>query len=548
MNKILELLTSVLAYFGIPTPRVRHYDIALDLLGQTRNNVAAILEQSSTGTAPSGATNLPEVDELLLYRQIEALRQYVQEKGLLRPDPNGIDRLGVLAADLLTRKDARAIIARLDNIATLLEIRRAVLTGTVRSIPPKATASTAATPGDTTHTSATSATDSVESKKIDLPDEAVLLWKTTEKLYESWPIKLLGALLISAVLLAGGGTLFLGGKTLELRKTLEETSEKETTSLKELAKATRETVNAQSKLMLSELDRQQNEINQRFRDFEARSTKIRDEAVERVANEIRANVSTVEKKLKEDVESSLSKIRDGDLHDLRNNIALLTKDVDDKQAIVASSAPKISALADVATDVTNLKAQAGSMRASAATAEETLRSISEHKIATQSAASGVQQLAKDIEARLKPQLDMILENERKLGGAEQNLKRLNDRILEIGIDTTRTSTILETAERIDRTMKAMSDRLDQLKSEVDRLASRSERPNTSTGEEDISREQWRSIQAALKTKGFYNGRLDGRAGPATRTAIRKYQSARSTLSNGTLTPDQIADLLGRRKS
>jgi hypothetical protein len=46
------------------------------------------------------------------------------------------------------------------------------------------------------------------------------------------------------------------------------------------------------------------------------------------------------------------------------------------------------------------------------------------------------------------------------------------------------------------------------------------------------------LQAALKTEGFYTGRIDGAIGPASRRAIKSYQQSRGMIATGAFAPDQ----------
>lgn len=60
----------------------------------------------------------------------------------------------------------------------------------------------------------------------------------------------------------------------------------------------------------------------------------------------------------------------------------------------------------------------------------------------------------------------------------------------------------------------------------------------------LSPDVLRSLQTALKERGFYSLRVDGLYGPGTEFAIRAYQAARGEAQTGLLTPAQFADLRG----
>jgi predicted Ser/Thr protein kinase len=62
-------------------------------------------------------------------------------------------------------------------------------------------------------------------------------------------------------------------------------------------------------------------------------------------------------------------------------------------------------------------------------------------------------------------------------------------------------------------------------------------------EADLNRIERTAIQTRLRDLGFFRGSANGSFGPATRAAIAAYQQANKTAATGTLTPEQIADLL-----
>jgi len=62
-------------------------------------------------------------------------------------------------------------------------------------------------------------------------------------------------------------------------------------------------------------------------------------------------------------------------------------------------------------------------------------------------------------------------------------------------------------------------------------------------EADLSRPERVVIQKRLRALGFFGGDATGTFGPATHTAIAAYQQANKTVATGTLSPEQIADLL-----
>jgi hypothetical protein len=70
-------------------------------------------------------------------------------------------------------------------------------------------------------------------------------------------------------------------------------------------------------------------------------------------------------------------------------------------------------------------------------------------------------------------------------------------------------------------------------------------PKPTTKQSNLSPGQWEKIQRSLTARGFYQGPLDGQAGPITVNAIREYQKWRSEHPEvtGTLDDNQVDDLL-----
>ncbi len=67
--------------------------------------------------------------------------------------------------------------------------------------------------------------------------------------------------------------------------------------------------------------------------------------------------------------------------------------------------------------------------------------------------------------------------------------------------------------------------------------------------EQMSREEVRKAQQALKAEGFDPGPLDGIIGPSTRSAVRKFQESNKMRVTGRLdrlTRDRLAEKLAKR--
>jgi peptidoglycan hydrolase-like protein with peptidoglycan-binding domain len=60
--------------------------------------------------------------------------------------------------------------------------------------------------------------------------------------------------------------------------------------------------------------------------------------------------------------------------------------------------------------------------------------------------------------------------------------------------------------------------------------------------QQLSRREIRQVQGALKKDGFSSGRVDGRWGPETTDAVRKFQQNKGIEANGQLDGQTVADL------
>ena len=64
--------------------------------------------------------------------------------------------------------------------------------------------------------------------------------------------------------------------------------------------------------------------------------------------------------------------------------------------------------------------------------------------------------------------------------------------------------------------------------------------NSDSGDSSVSQ-----IQEALAREGYYHGAIDGRVGPATRNALRRYQRDHGLEATGRI-DRSVLDALGRR--
>ena len=68
-------------------------------------------------------------------------------------------------------------------------------------------------------------------------------------------------------------------------------------------------------------------------------------------------------------------------------------------------------------------------------------------------------------------------------------------------------------------------------------------PQIASSTVDVSRDEWKVIQAVLSIDGFYGSTIDGLTGPGTSRAIAAFQDAAGDVASGELTPEQTDFLL-----
>ena len=143
----------------------------------------------------------------------------------------------------------------LESLARGLEAERRTLAAWAPDEPkaaaPKATAPRAASRGAR---SAAPGPDQPPSEKAaeDEPltrDESAILARLTEKYYQSWAFRIVGFALVAAAFLAGGGTLFLGDKTLNVKEELENAQKKAEDEIKNVNKGLEESIDKQLKAL-----------------------------------------------------------------------------------------------------------------------------------------------------------------------------------------------------------------------------------------------------------------------------------------------------------
>lgn len=544
----LHFLQSRVPFFS----RLRKYDVALDILHRIRPNEnlgsdAALTQKS------------------LLATQLETLHQYISQEHLIDDVPGiaGND-LRLLAADITAgRIPTTSISAALDQIEATLEIKRMDFGGGVRTTQ-KPTFNQKSIPNPNQAASTRSKKQQKGEDVVNLqPNDSAMLWTASEKLYGSWQFRALGMLLLAAVLLAGAGTYFIGGQTLQLRQNLENTARSATTDLQELGKSTHDTLSEESKTLISDIDRRRTQMSealakadQQIKELEGKSDQLQKQAINQIVQTVLEDIGGLEARLREDISSNLTKIKDNDVQALEGEVTTLRADIQQLTSGVNSgndelnrSQPALKRLDQFSRDVTTVDNNLSAIQQARSSASDASEKANGASQSARIAADDVERMRQDLSDKIKPLSTEISTHQHELGSIQERLATL------AGNTDQASSTIEQITKAIRRDndlLKALDGRVAELqKAAADfegrqRSASSGSTETThNLTEDDLTADQWRQIQQALTARKFPPGRIDGTPGPRTQTAIKNFQLKAKSPSTGHLTSEQIDLLLGK---
>jgi chromosome segregation ATPase len=537
--------------------RLRNFDSAIDIIRRIRNNTDA-----------DGA--FAKRDELM--EQLRLLVEFVEKETLLN-DKQGLQGpvgyspidLRQLLFDLGQSTDNPEIrrakfLSALNQIEELLQIRRTMFSGEFRGTQQVGTG------------------PATSEQRDDLkPDEAAALWKSTEKLYGSWPVRLLGALMIAAVFLAGAGTFFIGGQTLQLRQNLEDTARAQRMSLEEVGKLTRSSLDSQSDKLKGDASRQQAQIaetlkkaNDQINKLEEKSDGLLNEAIDKIATRMEGSLKSVEEKLSTKITGDLRSIADVDvaalrekLRNLKPGVEELEKNVREGNTTITNSQSALARIAGLKSDIEILESVALRIKAAESSATAAASAAAASAASASSSAKNTFEETERTRKALSDQFDPISKeignHQRALGKVEEKLNALTQQIVDNGLNSDKSTQVINEAKRANEALQSLWNRLGEIHSRIVLLEGRvPEKKPVEPGppvppppavEPQRTKQEWRRIQRALTGKGYSPGSIDGKPGSAdsvgsnTRKAIRAYQTKEGLPANGVLTADQAAALL-----
>jgi hypothetical protein len=544
--------------------RLRNFDSALDIVRRIRSNVDA---------DPAFAKR----DELM--EQLRLLVEFVENEALLNGAPQGSAgyspiNLGHLFVNLGNStgapKTRRAkFLSILDQLEELLQIRRTIFSGELRETTRQAV----------TGPAATEQTDDLK------PDEAAALWKSAEKLYGSWPVRLLGALMIAAVFLAGAGTFFIGGQTLQLRQNLENTARAQTTSLEEIGKSTRAALDSQSANLKGDASRQQEQIaetlkkaNEQVNALKDKSDGLLKDAVTQIANRMEGNFKSIEKDLSAKITGDLKSLADTDVAALRTKTEALKATIEgletkvrEGNTTIINGQPALARIAGLRSEMDALDGIAARIKGAESSATAAAGVAASARNSANIASDQAELTRKALSGKFDPISEEIGRHQHTLGSVQTLLEGLNKQIIEAELNSDKAKRVIEDTKRANAISEALDRRLEELKKRIADLEGRVPEkkpiepvppvpppPTVSpvpppAVEPQRTKQEWRRIQRALAGKGYSPGSIDGEPGPVdsassnTRKAIRAYQTKEGPLpANGILTADQASALLRTR--
>jgi hypothetical protein len=392
------------------------------------------------------------------------------------------------------------------------------------------------------------------------PDEASILWTTTEKLYASWPIRAIVLLVVIAIAIAFGGSFVIGNQTLNMRKNLDDALEKAQTEIRAISAATQTRVADESKTVLDRLhergtviDGQLQRAETEVAALEAGSNKIKAEIIAKLQEDLKAQ----ETSLKDEIVKPLIKIRDEDLKDINSNLGPIRKSVeeiyartDEQKSKLDTLTPKLTQLSvyakqsdEIGTGLSKITTDQEAAHASRLSAESEAHTAKLQRQAAETSAASAETLRGQTGGAVKTASEEAIKYISTLGGIGQ---RLNDLEAKLSADVAKEKTDVAAEEGRLKEVKGLIDKLEKDAQSAPPKAQPSvEPPAKPKTLADLTTEDKKQIQSRLADQGLYDRPIDGKFGKQTTIAIRAYQKKKGggTEVSGELTTEQIADLL-----
>jgi chromosome segregation ATPase len=371
-------------------------------------------------------------------------------------------------------------------------------------------------------------------------------------------------LMLAAVLLAGAGTFFIGGQTLQLRHNLEDAAHNATMDLQAIGEETHKTLNEQRQNLIGDIDRRRVEIN----DALARATEqikdldqLKEKAVKQIVDTILDKSTDLEARLRREIADNLAKIENNDVHDLKGradalqlNIKQIETEIDDGSRQLKGSQPDLQRIIQLTRDADKLEAELGAIAHARTSAVEASEKTEAAHLAAQAAATDAARMRQELAEKMRSISTEIDADQRNLGIAQERLNKISG---DTNQASNTTGELAKSVGGINERLQALDRQLTGAEDEITKLRNRPQQAQQITApgtppapafvEADLTRDQWRLIQNSLKARGFSLVRVDGWPGPLTRAAIGSFQTKMGAPSTGHLTSEQF-DLLIRPQS
>jgi hypothetical protein len=541
MGGLPTYLRSLMAYMRSaisPYRELRNIGTALTIISEIRGSLGA-----------PGVVGSPQFEKLDKFLSQSGIRQHILT-GTIGPDP-------VFAA-VAGQLEPNKLGPLLDDLALRLKIRRLVLGPMAAKIVSEPSEPTSRPPSTVSTGKSTQPTEGEPDGNPQKATEAAFLWTTTEKLYGSWPFRVLGMMLLAAVLLAGAGSFFIGGQTLHLKEDIEKTGQSAKNGLETIGKTTRESLSELSQNLTNDIDRRRSEVTEKMAqatkvadDFRHDADQLKQVAVEKIISELRNDLKQHESGLAMEITAPLIAIRDRDVTELNQTAGKLKERV---QELVSSAASgdlqaigtKVERLRELAVDADKISAAFLNVRADQDSAHKAQLDASEQAELARQRARAAEALVTDIDKLQKRITDML---QPAMGETVSHLRALA--AMRQQLDTARQP--LADFEKDVKRIDAVGPRLANLENLVNELEDRARKVilpvipiRNIRNESDLTVSDWMQIQMELAARNFSPGSIDGapgKRGSNTRKAIRSFQTSISQEPTGYLTLDQIHLLL-----
>ena len=476
-----------------------------------------------------------------------------------------------------------------DELVRRLEVRRDLLKGpgspAAEALRPSAPG-VAPAPEDNIPNDA----EALDTQKLARWENAVL-GSLYERLYGSTPVRLLGLALAAAVLLAGGGVVFIAGQSYNVHNALAQALTSARDGLQKQVEASQSTITRQTEALKNTSEgfaklvtEARQEVKDKVNEFRGQSERLKAETSESVVAALKKQLETRTGELSLEIGNAARSVEEkivAPLLTARNNttasldtlqaevaalrgkagvhtiaLPVIEKQIQQIATVTGQSSLVTTALSRMDEDLKRIDATGKSMFGFVDTARAKESEITQlHKRVTEAlrfSDKDLVELAKGIggaQARLLQFEQWLSAKDDGKREIEQQLEALREPLKEL-------QALVVDARNAGKVIAGMRDEVSRLCHGVQRVEPRRTEPA-------LNQAEWVRVQNALAERGFPIKKIDGNPGKLvqvaaagkrarppseTRAAIKLYQASIKAAETGELTGDQIHDLLSLPKS